>query len=85
VTPANEIGHPELGHLAVGTEADLAIFKVLRGEFSFVDCGYAKMHGAQKLECQFTLRAGEVVYDPGGLSMPEWTAAPPEYWQIRWS
>lgn len=85
VTPANEIGHPELGQLSVGAEADLAIFKVLRGDFSFVDCGYAKMAGDQKLECQFTLRAGEVVYDPSGLSMPEWTAAPPAYWQIRWS
>lgn len=84
VTPAREIGHPELGHLTVGAEADLAIFRLWRGEFSFVDCGYAKLHGDQRLECMFTLRAGAVVYDPSGLSMPDWTAAPPAYWQIRW-
>lgn len=83
VTPAREIGHPELGHLSVGAEADVAVFKLLEGEFGFVDCGKAKMHGNRKLECQMTLRAGEVVYDPTGLSMPEWQNAPAAYWKLR--
>lgn len=83
VTPAREIGHPELGNLSVGAEADVAVFKLLEGEFSFVDCGKAKMRGSQKLECQMTLRAGQVVYDPTGLSMPEWPDAPPAYWKLR--
>jgi dihydroorotase len=83
VTPAQEIGHPELGNLSVGAEADVAVFKLLEGEFSFVDCGRAKLRGHQKLECQMTLRGGEIVYDPTGLSMPEWEKAPPEYWTIR--
>ncbi|MCC6167718.1 MAG: amidohydrolase/deacetylase family metallohydrolase [Caldilineaceae bacterium] len=84
VTPAREIGHPELGHLSVGAEADVAVFKLLEGEFSFVDCGKAKMHGTQKLECQMTLRAGEIVFDPTGLSMPDWPDAPPAYWTLPW-
>ncbi len=82
VTPAREIGHPELGHLSVGAEADVAVFKLLEGDFTFVDCGKAKMHGHQKLECQMTLRAGEIVFDPTGLSMPEWKEAPPAYWTL---
>jgi dihydroorotase len=81
--PANEIGHPELGHLAIGAEADVAVLKLQEGEFSFVDCGRAKMKGAQKLECSMTVRAGEIVYDPSGMSMPEWPAAPAPYWTIR--
>lgn len=81
--PANEIGHPELGHLTVGAEADIAVLDLQEGEFSFVDCGRARMKGNQRLECRMTIRAGEIVYDPGGLSMPDWPNAPAEYWTIR--
>ncbi|MEZ4834779.1 MAG: amidohydrolase family protein [Caldilineaceae bacterium] len=83
VAPAEEIGHPELGHLSVGAEADVAVLDLKEGEFSFVDCGKAKMRGNQKLECVMTLRAGEIVYDPSGLSMPEWKDAPERYWRIN--
>jgi len=84
VTPAREIGHPEVGHLSVGAEADVAVFNLLEGDFTFVDCGRAKMHGTQKLECVMTLRAGEIVFDPTGLSMPEWPDAPEAYWKLPW-
>ncbi|MBX3012460.1 MAG: amidohydrolase/deacetylase family metallohydrolase [Caldilineaceae bacterium] len=84
VTPAREIGHPELGHLSVGAEADVAVFNVLEGEFTFVDCGRAKMKGSQKFDCVMTLRAGEIVFDPTGLSMPEWPDAPEAYWKLPW-
>jgi len=82
LTPAQEIGHPELGHLSVGAEADVAVLKMQTGEFSFVDCGKAKMSGDRKLECAMTLRAGEIVYDPSGLSVPRWQDAPPAYWTL---
>lgn len=84
VTPAREIGHPELGHLSVGAEADVAVFTVLEGDFTFVDCGRAKMRGTQKFDCVMTLRAGEIVFDPTGLSMPEWPDAPDAYWKLPW-
>jgi hypothetical protein len=29
-----------------------------------------------------TLRAGQIMYDPGGLSMPEWQDAPESYWRL---
>jgi dihydroorotase len=84
VTPAQEIGHPELGHLSVGAEADVAVFKLHTGEYSFVDCGKATMPGDKKLECALTLRAGQIVFDLGGLSMPRWQDAPEAYWKLPW-
>jgi dihydroorotase len=84
VTPAREIGHSELGHLSPGAEADVAVFKLHSGEFSFVDCGRAKLSGDKKLECAMTLRGGKIVYDPTGLSAPEWPDAPEAYWRLPW-
>ncbi len=82
VTPARAIGRPELGTLSVGAEADVAAFKVLHGEFGYTDCGRARLIGHEKLECSLTIRAGQLVYDPGGLSMPEWEHAPAAYWRM---
>jgi dihydroorotase len=84
VTPANEIGHPELGNLSIGAEADVAVFQLHTGEFGYVDCGKAKIIGDKKLECQLTLRAGKIVFDPTGMSMPRWQDAPEAYWKLPW-
>ena len=84
VTPAEEIGHPELGHLSIGAEADIAVLKQHEGEFGYVDCGQARMNGDRKLCCQMTLRAGEIVYDVNGRAVPAWEDAPPSYWEIRY-
>jgi dihydroorotase len=82
VTPANEIGHPELGNLSVGAEADVAVFKLDQGDFGYMDCGRAKLRGDKKLACMLTVRAGEIVFDPNAMSVPEWQEAPPAYWEI---
>lgn len=82
VTPANEIGHPELGHLSVGACADVAVINLLNGEFGFVDCGRARLLGSQKLECALTVRNGAIVYDRDGLASPDWLNAPPAYWRL---
>jgi dihydroorotase len=83
VTPAQEIGRPELGQLSEGAEADVAVLRLEHGEFAFTDCGRAKMTGDKKLSCAMTIRAGEIVYDPEGLSMPLWQDAPETYWQLK--
>lgn len=83
VTPAQEIGHPELGTLSEGAEADIAVLKAEEGRFGYMDCGRARYMGDKRLTCQMTLRAGEVVFDSDGRSMPLWPDAPPEYWSIR--
>ncbi len=83
VTPAREIGHPELGTLSEGAEADVALLTLERGRFGYVDCGKAKYFGDQKLACKLTLRAGAVVYDPEGMTMPKWEDAPAPYWTFK--
>jgi dihydroorotase len=82
VNPAREIGHPELGHLSVGAVADVAAFTLRSGPFTFTDCGRATLKGNHKLECVFTMRDGDIVFDSGGLSMPDWTQAPASYWKL---
>jgi dihydroorotase len=82
VLPAQLIGRADLGTLHPGAEADVAVLKLLEGTFGYTDCGKAKLVGHQKLECWLTLRAGQIVYDPNGLSMPPWEQAPEPYWKI---
>ena len=80
VTPAQEIGHPELGTLSVGAEADVAVLTLAEGSFGLPDCGRAMLRTTQKLECALTLRAGKVVYNPNRMGLPEWPQAPADYW-----
>ena len=50
----------ELGHLKVGTVADVAVFEVLEGEFEFFDSHGAKFIGDKKLNATLTVREGKV-------------------------
>jgi dihydroorotase len=75
VTPAREIQRPELGTLAVGSVADVAVLELQKGTFGLVDSGHARQAANQKLRCMITVRAGKVVYDAEGLSWPDWHKA----------
>ena len=75
VAPAREIGHPELGTLTPGSDADIAILDLQQGDFAFVDCGKSSFPATEKLRCALTLRAGEIVYNPDGLGLPRWDEA----------
>jgi len=70
--PANVIGRPQLGHLTVGTEADVAVFSVQKGNFGFTDVRRTKIKGSQKLEAELTIRAGKIVWDLNGISAVPW-------------
>ena len=70
---AEVIKRPDLGNLTVGSEADLAVLAIRKGKFGFVDIAGGKLTGDQKLECELTIRAGQVVWDLNGLSRPLWT------------
>ena len=70
--PAQYIKRTDLGHLSVGTVADVAILGLVKGEFGFVDAMNKKMMGNQKLECEVTIKDGKVVYDLNGLSGEKW-------------
>jgi dihydroorotase len=69
--PAREIHHEELGNLAVGSPADVAVLRVATGDFGFIDMHGARMRGNQKFECELTIKAGKVVYDLNGLASPD--------------
>jgi dihydroorotase len=79
VNPAAEIHRPELGTLAVGKDADIAVLELSKGHFSYIDCGVARFDGNAQLTARMTVRAGRIVYDPSGLSMVEWEKARPQY------
>ena len=66
--PARTIHREDLGHLSVGAEADLTILRLREGDFGFVDVAGGKLVGSQKLECELTVHAGEVVWDLNGIS-----------------
>jgi dihydroorotase len=67
--PAKEIHLEQLGHLSVGAPADIAVFRVDRGKFGFVDQSSLVVEGTQRLACEATLRDGRVLYDANGVTM----------------
>jgi len=67
-TPAQVINRPELGHLSVGAEADIAVLNLREGDFGFVDIRGERMNTTRKLEAELTLRAGRVVWDLNGIT-----------------
>jgi dihydroorotase len=77
--PAREVKQDSLGHLAQGAPADVAVLRVERGTFGFVDSYGARMRGDQRLVCELTIRDGKVVYDLNGISRPDWTTLPGDY------
>ena len=85
--PAREIKHEEIGHLSVGALADVAVLRLEKGNYGFVDMYGARQSGTQKLTCELTLKDGKVVYDLNGLTRPDWQSLPKDYRQTgnpRW-
>ena len=70
--PAKQIQLDQLGHLAVGSPADVAVLRLEKGKFGFVDPRGGRMEAAQKLSCEMTVRDGKVVYDLNGLTAERW-------------
>jgi dihydroorotase len=70
--PAQVIQREELGNLSVGSEADVAIFRMHEGQFGFIDSSGAANKGTKKLETELTLRAGRIVWDLNGIGAKIW-------------
>lgn len=70
--PAKIINHEELGHLSTGACADIALLRLREGEFGFIDTRGFMIEGNKKLECELTIREGEVVWDLNGIAAPKW-------------
>jgi dihydroorotase len=73
--PAREIHHEELGHLSVGDDADIAVLRLVQGDFGFVDSARLRMKGTQKLVAEMTIRDGRIVWDLNGMSSQDWDHA----------
>jgi dihydroorotase len=69
---ANEIKRPQLGNLDVGAEADVAVLRVDKGKFGFVDSAGARNSGTQTIVCELTLRKGKVAWDLNGRASEDW-------------
>ena len=70
--PARQIQRTELGHLGVGAEADIAVLRVDRGPFGFVDSAGAAHRGDRMIASELTLRKGRVVWDLNGRVSEDW-------------
>jgi dihydroorotase len=70
--PAKEIKREELGHLSVGALADVAVLRLMNGEFGFVDVNGARLRGNKLLAAELTLRDGRVVWDLNGITREDW-------------
>ncbi|MEX2512228.1 MAG: amidohydrolase/deacetylase family metallohydrolase [Cyclobacteriaceae bacterium] len=69
--PAQVIKRTELGHLSEGAIADLAILQVREGTFGVWDRTGQKVETDQRLECEMTIKDGNIVYDLNGLAAQE--------------
>ncbi len=70
--PAREIKRLDLGNLSVGAPADIAVLRIEKGNFGFIDSYGARLSGTQKLVCELTVRDGLVVWDLNGLTRDDW-------------
>jgi dihydroorotase len=77
--PAKEIKHEEIGHLSVGALADVAVFRLEKGNFGFLDQAGARLKGNQKLAAEMTIRDGKIIWDLNGLARPDWDTLPKDY------
>lgn len=70
--PAREIHHEELGHLSVGAVADVAVLRLEKGNFGFIDSQRRRFRGDRKLIAELTVRNGRVVWDLNGIASDDW-------------
>ena len=72
VNAAKAIKQEQLGNLSVGSGADVAVLRVEKGNFGFIDQNGARLKGTERLRCEMTLRDGKVVWDLNGMAAEDW-------------
>jgi len=76
--PAKLISHPELGTLAKGAPADIAVWTLMEGDFGFTDSVNGLLRGKLRLSCELTTLAGEIVWDWNGRAGLDYKNLPPD-------
>ena len=77
--PATEVKRPELGQIAAGAEADVAVLRLETGHFGYVDVKGGRIEGSQRLGCEMTVRTGKIVFDFNGRAGTAWREANIDY------
>jgi dihydroorotase len=72
--PAREIHREQFGHLTPGAGADVAVLRLEKGDFGFVDSARLRMPGTRKLLAEMTIKGGQVVWDLNGRNSQLWNA-----------
>ena len=69
---ARAVRQDALGHLGIGANADVAVWRIEKGNIGLVDGPGTVLKGSQRVVAELTLRNGKVVYDLNGLSGTAW-------------
>ncbi len=77
--PAQLIRRPELGHLTVGAAADIAVWRVLEGDFGFADVAGGAIRGNRRLLCELTVKDGRIVWNWNARGATDFRKLGPEY------
>ncbi len=77
--PAHIIKRPDLGQIAYGAEADIAVLRLEEGQFGFVDVKGGRIEGRRRLGCEMTIRGGNIVFDFNGRAGTPWREADIDY------
>ena len=62
----------QIGHLSVGAIADIAVLRVEKGQYAFVDSFGARMDGTERFVGELTVASGKVVFDLNGRTRDHW-------------
>ncbi len=76
---ATEVGHPELGQIAVGSVADIAVLRVAEGHFGYADLAGGRVDGSERITPEMTIRAGKVEFDLNARTAVPWKGANLKY------
>lgn len=77
--PAQAIQRPDLGHLGVGAEADIAVLRVLQSTFRYADGSRGTIEGDRRLMCEMTLKGGRVEWDWNARVGTDYRKMPKDY------
>jgi len=54
------IKRPDLGHIGLGSEADVAVFSIRKGNFECTDACRNRINGTEKLKAELTIWTNSV-------------------------
>ena len=75
-SPAKAINRPQLGNLDAGAEADVAVLRIDKGQYGFLDSAGARYGGNQMIIGEMTLRKGKIVWDLNARAGQDWETFP---------